>query len=296
MFRPTSDLSERLPLYHQVIQDTQRAVDDGVAEGVDPAIFERLAGVFPVGVQSDGSLEVPRGYNPSVHMPLLVLAPTEARDIIVQPYLQATFNHLAKRKVMKVHLNEVPPPSIDISYIAEGLGVSNVIDSSRINNLSERSNNLWVLPGLAIVRLDQEQPDNNALALVHEGSHWEYMCRIGRIVIEGDVKQTLKKFAVAAERPAYGSTYRMEHNMGRYKHLLLPEDILTFTRDDDDPADFGRHASNMKYIDGSVGINQRIPRAILAAAFTLRYADPVTGGVTDDEVAAYAGGGLVHAL
>lgn len=268
-------------------RQTQRAVEDGIFEGVNPKILDWVEATFPVGLRSDHGLDMPVNYDPSSQVPVLMLGPNEWLPIDTTPYLRTIVRRLGRAGIA---LQDADMWAYRVHRTADLS--SHVVSPAPL--LKDKSAGFAVLPLLVCIR-DAGIAGELAEDIAHELDHWDFVAMFGYNPPATNVAYGMKEFKVAMERRAYATSYRLEHNRGLHKHLPTVEELVRVAGSAERyPEEFGRIVAE------TVGAALRaspavvsISGALSAMAATAQYADPATGGITEHEIRAYQGSGLV---
>ncbi len=260
-------------MYKQWQEAVQIAASEGAYEGIEPRLLNLMEGMFPVGIEDDGSITVPASYNPINQVP--VLAGESVKPIRIDNLVAAA---------VKIRPPLLVPPSFapvnTLSYsdkIGAALTVTEYVDIQ-----SEGVSHQLAAPALMAIN-----PECVRLApaiTAHELDHWLHYLHLPPFHTEN-----MRPIKTRAERLAYGTSLRVGQNLGAISLTALDQ-ILSV------PLKSRKQLRNVRRVVGEANkIGKGYWGELAARVLWYHYgpSDPL-GPATTDEVYAYRAAGIIN--
>jgi hypothetical protein len=284
MFRRSSDLAERQPIYDDIMLTAQRAIDDGAFEGLDPAIPRLFEGAIPTGLKRNNMLDVPRNYDPGDGPLVLVVRPGEDVTCTAARVVTRSTQRIATNAGFHA-LASLKPPGADMErQIPESNGVYFVDVPWDDKGLPQPTLHVPVVLQLHTGLLNEVGIPST---VGHELDHWDFLLHptISYNRAEPEIPKNL--LLTTMERRAYASSYQIEQNMRQHQNMPSPAELAESCRADD-PEEAGRiiRSTFMDAVKKHIDL-LLYPHSLAAVAITHLFADSESGQVTAAEIAAY---------
>lgn len=263
-----SDYADRRPLFDTLMKTVRHAEELGAFEGVSSSVLTLLGGMFPVGIEDDGSIVPPPNYDPLKEVP--VLLGSRPSKITVTGLVKSA----EEIKFRGIHVVKPEQTATVTTNRCAGM-VGHILLSTR----SEVPRRHITLP--AFVWMNTDNYEQTPQIAAHELDHWDFLMRLGMF-------EDLATTVATSERRAHRTGLRVLRNLGQ----ITTDNIRDFEEmiKGDRPHKLAiRKAQFMKYIYGIAGAHSVVAHA-LSKHFGPEGADDQA---TPHEVTAYRMAGYI---
>ncbi len=203
-----SDYVERLPLFKQWKNAISNSANDGAYEGLAPRLHELMGGMFPVGVEDDGRINVPAAFDPTSEVPVLIGRTTEQIDIGALVGASALAKNLLRQ-----------PTAVPCAAITYGNGKVGGFCATGYLPIEYMDQDLY-LAVPSFIGIDPKYVSQAAAVTAHELDHWDYYLAYPPLQ-----KTDVMPVVTLAERRAHSISLRVGLNLGSVTLNALEQTI-----------------------------------------------------------------------
>lgn len=228
MFRRT-DVQDRMPRFIETIEAFDEARREGGFEGVSDAIVQYAGNMTPVGLDTHGSVVLPRNYNPTEGPAVLALHPHEQERTIRlksnKAERRAASSILAQAGIISsigADLLDHEAKFADFDAMVKHTDTTVTSPGDGGAEIQER----FYIPRLLVIgKAAVEKPVDLGEVLAHELDHWDFFMNVAGTLPQHLRTDDFDQLTTIAEKRGYGVSFKIAQNLG---HFAALGDIDTF--------------------------------------------------------------------
>ena len=203
-----TDLSERNDLFYDFVSYSRYRINNCVdSDAINPSIKHLLDGAFPVGLDEDGEIVLPRSYDPREGPPVLMLRRGERAEILWSEGMEKAVGLVAsKANVEPTWLSNFKPfYTVDLPAVALW----------RINGTDKDNPDTPLLIPLCVtIPCTDDAPQRVPSVAAHELDHWNFVLDELPGLALRHTKLSPSQVLTQTERRAYETSYLVEQSLG----------------------------------------------------------------------------------